>query len=60
MKTMFVAIATLMLLTACGPATEGGCADCEKMAREANAKHQAMKAATADDCECCKGKKHDH
>lgn len=64
MKKFLFAASALLLLAACdaGPQKAAGCDDCEKMAMEANAKHEAMKAAKKD-CGCCKGKdgaKHAH
>lgn len=50
MKTMLIAAAALMLLAACDM-PKAGCADCEKMAREANAKHDTMKHGKG--CDCC-------
>lgn len=49
MKTILTAVAAMFLLAACEN-TAGGCDDCEKMAREANAAH---KAEMHKDCECC-------
>lgn len=62
MKTMMMVMASLMLLAACdtqAPAQSGGCAECEKMAAEAKAAHDAKMAKEhGKDCECCK--KHAH
>ncbi len=63
MKKILMAAAALMLLSACDMAPkDAGCADCEKMAMEANAKHKAeMAAPMKKDCKCCKGgMKHAH
>lgn len=57
MKTILTAAAALMLLAACQPAG-GGCDDCEKMAREAKAQHEATKAGKAPGCDCCDKKGH--
>lgn len=58
MKTLLCTMAAFLLLTACGQ-PESGCAECEKMAREAKAEHDAKMAAQHphnENCECCKGK----
>lgn len=60
MKHLLTLSAVLMLLAACGTANKGGCSECEQMARDAKAQHEAVKhadcecgMATAGDCPCC-------
>lgn len=50
MKSLLTVVAAAMLMVACAPAEKGGCAECEKMAVEANAHHKAMKAKGGDCC----------
>lgn len=51
MKKILMAVAAMMLVSACQPASHG-CDDCEKMAREAKAKHEASKDTAKKGCQC--------